>query len=1383
MITGTKSGDTLVNFDNSIIDYGRIGVGDSKLTLINKGPGEINAAFGTLVVDTGSTAITNLGELGATAGGVLDLRSTVKNAGGTIGGFGGTAELDGITVRGGTLNSNAGGSVQVAGSAALDGVANTVTLDTGAVVVVGAGDTLSLSGTIDNNTTLSVQGSGYTSQTATLLAAGTATLTGKGTIALSDVSGVAAATSQVITGSFPGDTLDNIDNTISGIGEIGTGDANLTLINEANGTIVASGGTMIINTGTSVATNLGLAEAVAGSTLVLRGTIDSTGGTLKGDAATVELDDVIVRGGHLATANGGVVATNIAATLDGTKTLVILDSGAQVVVGAGDTLTLTGNISDQTTLNVQGSGYTNNPATLKVSGTAILSGKGTIALTDVSGIDASSSQILTGVAATDTLDNFDDTISGYGELGAGAMTLVNESLGIVDATGGLLVLDTTKGSASNAGTLEAISGTLQLASALTNTGTVITGASDGIVVIDGTVSNSGLVQAANGGTVIVHGAVTGKTSTTDITAGSTLLIDGGLLQGGTLSNETKGVADVTTKGGMLASIAVVNASSLNVIGDGYNGKTAELDISGTVALTGGGTVALFDGTTNTSITTQVVTAATGGGTLDNINETISGYGSIGAGNASLTLINQAAGTIEAANSDTLVVDTGSNTIVNKGLLNGIGGSSLVLRGNIANTGGTIGTSFDPGHSTNSAVFLDHATVNGGTLAGVGGFWIQVANSSATLDGTADPVTVVASGTGLNTDVIASPNGTLTLKGAIVNQSIIEAIGSGTAGNATLEVAGKVTLTGGGSFGMGIADATGSASTQVITGTKASDTLDNVDNVIGSIGQLGAGRMTLINETKGTVLAGQLMVLDTGSTAVTNLGHLGAGPGGLLDLRSDVNNAGGTITAIDGTIDLDGMTVHGGLLRTEIVSSMIQPTGKATLDGNASAVTLATGSLLQVSGGNTLALTGTIDNLTTLNVSGSGYTGQTATLLTTGTATLTGGGTIALADVSGVGSPATQVITGTTAGDTLDNTDNTISGYGQLGTGDNKLTLINETHGTIDAIGRTLTVNTGTNVATNLGLAEATTTGVLDLQGTIANNGGKLLGDGATVDLDGVIVRGGDIATANGGLVTVAGGNATLDGSLHAVTLDAKSQIVVGGGETLTLEGTIVNNTTLNISGSGYTGQAAVLKTSGTTTLTGKGTIALADVSGTGQSTSQVITDPVASDTLDNVDNTISGYGEIGAGTMVLINEAHGTIDASGGTLIIDTGSNVVTNLGLAEATPTGVLDLHGTIDNTGGTISASGATVQLDGVFVRGGDLATSSGGVITTTVAATLDGITHTVTLDTGAQVVVTVATTCCSSRVPSSTTAPSRSMVPAIPARSQHWRLPARSRSAAAA
>ena len=274
MITGTKPGDTLVNFDNSIIDYGRIGVGDSKLTLINKGPGEINAAFGTLVVDTGSTAITNLGELGATAGGVLDLRSTVKNAGGTIGGFGGTAELDGITVRGGTLNSNAGGSVQVAGSAALDGVANTVTLDTGAVVVVGAGDTLSLSGTIDNNTTLSVQGSGYTSQTATLLAAGTATLTGKGTIALSDVSGVAAATSQVITGSFPGDTLDNIDNTISGIGEIGTGDANLTLINEANGTIVASGGTMIINTGTSVATNLGLAEAVAGSTLVLRGTID-----------------------------------------------------------------------------------------------------------------------------------------------------------------------------------------------------------------------------------------------------------------------------------------------------------------------------------------------------------------------------------------------------------------------------------------------------------------------------------------------------------------------------------------------------------------------------------------------------------------------------------------------------------------------------------------------------------------------------------------------------------------------------------------------------------------------------------------------------------------------------------------------------------------------------------------------------------------------------------------------------------------------------------------------------------------------------------------------------------------------------------------------------
>jgi hypothetical protein len=57
----------------------------------------------------------------------------------------------------------------------------------------------------------------------------------------------------------------------------------------------------------------------------------------------------------------------------------------------------------------------------------------------------------------------------------------------------------------------------------------------------------------------------------------------------------------------------------------------------------------------------------------------------------------------------------------------------------------------------------------------------------------------------------------------------------------------------------------------------------------------------------------------------------------------------------------------------------------------------------------------------------------------------------LQDGSGAVSPADQLITGTAATDTLDNIDNTISGYGRLGAADGLFTLINEAAGTVNAV--------------------------------------------------------------------------------------------------------------------------------------------------------------------------------------------------------------------------------------------------------------------------------------------------------------------------------------------
>ena len=83
--------------------------------------------------------------------------------------------------------------------------------------------------------------------------------------------------------------------------------------------------------------------------------------------------------------------------------------------------------------------------------------------------------------------------------------------------------------------------------------------------------------------------------------------------------------------------------------------------------------------------------------------------------------------------------------------------------------------------------------------------------------------------------------------------------------------------------------------------------------------------------------------------------------------------------------------------------------------------------------------------------------------------------------------------------------------------------------------------------------------------------GGLVGIGGyPVLLDGVIVRGGDLATSANGVITVAN-TGTLDGTTHAVTLDAGSQALVTAGTALTLSGAIVNQATLSLHGDGSHG--------------------------------------------------------------------------------------------------------------------------------------------------------------------------------------------------------------------
>jgi hypothetical protein len=81
--------------------------------------------------------------------------------------------------------------------------------------------------------------------------------------------------------------------------------------------------------------------------------------------------------------------------------------------------------------------------------------------------------------------------------------------------------------------------------------------------------------------------------------------------------------------------------------------------------------------------------------------------------------------------------------------------------------------------------------------------------------------------------------------------------------------------------------------------------------------------------------------------------------------------------------------------------------------------------------------------------------------------------------------------------------------------------------------------------------------------------------------------------------------------------------------------------------------------------------------------------------LINVDNTISGAGQLGAGQMTLVNA--GTILANGDhALVIDTGTNVVTNSGTLEATGSGGLVIESALANTG-SLWADGGNITLHG--------------------------------------------------------------------------------------
>jgi hypothetical protein len=592
-----------------------------------------------------------------------------------------------------------------------------------------------------------------------------------------------------------------------------------------------------------------------------------------------------------------------------------------------------------------------------------------------------------------------------------------------------------------------------------------------------------------------------------------------------------------------------------------------------------------------------------------------------------------------------------------------------------------------------------------------------------------------------------PDSEVTVTGTIDNIGTVTIFANTQSGvTPAIIVAGTAHLTGGGRVAMSYAGSANNA----INGSSGADLFDNVDNTIIGFGRLGLDEMSLTNEAAGTIAAqgGELDALFAGAgDNLVNQGLLEA-LGGTLQIRGTVANAGGTIAARNdgarhsGTVDLVSATIQGGTLSGDAAdaASVFVTTNVSVLDGSASAVTIAGPAQIQ-NGIGTLVLKGAITDQGAIDLTGQGYNSH-SNLLVSGHVILSGGGTIALTDYSGLGGTY-QVIAGIGGADTLDNAGASIIGVGQLG--DGTMTLVNQASGSVTASGGALIVDTGEAVAINRGHMGAAAGGELDITSAINNAGGTIGGDGGTVLLD-------NNGTISGGTLNglIAGYYGTIDGTAGAVTIAVGATVEVVSSfpdpysKLLCLEGTITNQGVMLLrdDDSGATVKSELI-IEGTVTLKGGGLVSLTGATDKDTGTGNYLTGSSASDTLDNIDNTIAGFGMLGNRTTTLINAPGGTVDAVGGVLLVDTAGVAITNMGLMTSGAKGILDLRSTIANAGGTIGADGGTTDLDGITVQGGTLSSSVGGTIQVVGKATLDGAANSVVLAPGAVLAVASNTT----------------------------------------
>ena len=1219
--TNTYTGGTTISGGVlSISDNSNLGATSGGLTL-NGGTLQQTADItSSRAISLGaSNGVINTQNFGGTYSGVISgTGSLTKTGSGTMSLTGANTYTGGTTVSAGNLRGNTTslqGNItnnanvtfnQVSTAGTYSGIMSgtgTLTKEGASTLILSGtntytGGTLVSAGTLQGNTT-SIQGnitnnanivlnqtttgtySGVMSGTGSFEKAGTGYVTLSGANTYTGGTTITDGTLQISTASIQGNIANsaalNINQSsngtyagiISGSGRVsknGTGTVTLTGTNTYSGGTTISGGILSISdnnnlgaTSGGLTFNGGTLQQTAAITSSRAISLGASGGTIDTQNFNSTYDGIISGAGRFTKIGSGALTLSGANTYTGGTTI----NNGTIIVGADNNLgASSGNISMNGGILQYSAGF-ETARNLSVG----------FAVINTNGFNSTMSGVISGV---NLLKN-----------GSGILTLsgANTLTGSIALSAGTLSVsaDNNLGASSASLALE-FGSTLQYGSGFTSNRNVLVGQGSGGIIntngfdstLSGVVSGSGRLTKSGSGTLTLSGnntytggtTISGGTVNIDRSAAlgalaGNLTMSGGTLQmGATVATArniilSSGTGTVDTNGFNFTSSGIISGSGAFV-------KTG----SGTITLSGentytGGTI-ISAGTLNVSAENNLGAVSSGltlnGGTLQ--------YGS-GFSSARNITLTSSGGTINTNGYNSTI----SSTVSGTGSLTKTGSGTLTLTGVKTYTGGT--------------------TVSAGTLAGsIGTGTLTLLNNAAYSIGQTTLSNNISLGNGGGT-ISNTSGGVASLSGVISGVGGLRKTGAN-----SLRLEGNNTYTGGTFISGGALRATAD--------NNLGDASGDVTFVSGGAGSLqyDAG----FTSARSITLSGDGIINTNGFDS--SLSGIIAGGGRLIKsgtgtlVLSGTNIYSGGTTISDGTLQGTTSSLQGNIINNaaiafnqtgdDIYAGMISGTGSFVKDGSGN-VTLSGGNTYSggttinagTLSGNTYSLQGDIINNANLTFDQNGSGIYAGDISGTGAVTKTGTAEVVLTGVTshtGGTFVTGGMLTGTTDNlqGNIDN--NAIVRFDQLLAGMFAGDMTGS--GILAKYGAGTLTLTGTNTYSGgTVIAAGTLQGNTDsIQGDIQNDAALVFDQTANATFVDDIFGTGSLTKEGTGIITFTGTNSYTGGT----TISGGGLI----GNTLNLQGDILNNGALTFDQNIDDTYADAISGTGTLTKTGNGHLIL-----------------------------------------------------------------------------------------------------------------------------------------------------------------------------------------------